>query len=1290
MAMLQDINEETVDFSENYDGKTQEPDVLPSRVPNLLINGSAGIAVGMATNIPPHNLREVGAGVVWALENWEATDDELLTALMERIKGPDFPTAGLIVGRDGIEQAYRTGRGSVRMRAVVEVEEDTKGRTILVATELPYQVNPDNLIESIAGQHRDGKLAGIAEINDESSDRIGMRIVITLKRDAVAKVVLNNLYKHTQLQYSFGVNMLAIVDGVPRTLRLDQVVRNYVRHQIEVIVRRTRYRLRKAEERAHILRGYVKALDALDEVIALIRASETVDVARDGLMQLLDVDEIQAQAILDMQLRRLAALERQKIIDELAEIEREIADLQDILARPERQRQIVRDELTEIVEKHGDDRRTQIIADDGDVTNEDLIAVEDVVVTITQTGYAKRTKTDLYRAQKRGGKGVQGAQLKQDDIVAHFFVCSTHDWILFFTNKGRVYRLKAYELPEANRSARGQHVANLLAFQPDEHIAQVMEISDYQAAPYLVLATKSGLVKKSKLTDFDSPRVGGLIGINLREDDELVGAVLCAASDDLLLVSAEGPVDPVHRERRGAAPHGPGHVRRAGDAVQRRRPAARAGRRARGHVRPRRHGGRLRQAHPDRGLPGAGSGWQGCLDHPVRPQAWHAGRGAHRRHRRRAVRDHLDGWGDPYLGPRGAQGRQADEGGAPDEPGRHRHAARRRAQRRRRRERRRPDLTITQESPHLVNDKTRTPDEPDRPAVAHPAGDGQGKHESARPADPHVVPAAPTHAAADGAGNGAKARKAPAGAEATGAGAAAAAAQPGAQSAGSDPGGDAASSSANAANAARRSAAGSAGGSGAAGSTGRPGAAGAAGMSGAVGSAGQSGAADPAGTSGVGGSAGQPRAADPAATSGVGGSAGQPRAADPAATSGVGGSAGQPGAADPAGTSGVGGSAGQSGVVGLSGAAGSAGESGAVGSAGDAGAGSGSYQRSAGAAGRAARDAAATRGAGVSSATPGARSREVAKPAVGGDAVDSAAMTTPAMSLRSAREPAAEPSAPTPPEGEPTARPTSSAAGSAALNTSARRQPGTPTTGLPRTTPSFAKPDDEPTTRMRFPAAPNGKGPAGDQKTQPVARQGTASAAVPMPGPVADAPPPWNRVPGQEPSPVLVENRPTEDAAEVEGPTAFLEPPAPPSPPNERKPGRPSGAAAPSRGGRTRPPRQASLQLKRLDPWSVLKLALVLAVVLFLIWLVAVGVLYGVLDGIGVWDRLNGTYADLVSGEAPSGSPLISAGRVFGIAAVVGAINSLLFAVAVTVGAFVYNVSADLVGGIEVTLSERD
>ncbi|MDT7623587.1 MAG: gyrase subunit, partial [Pseudonocardiales bacterium] len=532
----------------------------PSRIPNLLVNGSEGIAVGMATRIPPHNLREVAAGVSWALDHPDATAEELLeellTHLLTVIPGPDFPTKALIVGRDGINDAYRTGRGSIRMRAVVTVEEDIKGRTILVVTELPYQVNPDNLVESMAVLAKEGKVAGIADINDESSDRIGMRIVITLKRDAVAKVVLNNLYKHTQLQYSFGVNMLAIVDGVPRTLRLDQVVRHYIRHQIEVIVRRTRYRLRKAEERAHILRGLVKALDALDEVIALIRASATVDVARTGLIELLEVDDIQAQAILDMQLRRLAALERQKIIDELAELEVIIADLQDILDKPERQRQIVRDELIEIVEKHGDDRRTQIIADDGEVTDEDLIAVEDVVVTITQTGYAKRTKTDLYRAQKRGGKGVQGAALKQDDIVAHFFVCSTHDWMLFFTNKGRVYRLKAYELPEANRAARGQHVANLLALQPDEQIAQVMQIKDYSAAPYLVLATKNGLVKKTKLEDFDSNRTGGLIGINLRDDDELVGAVLCGPDDDLLLVSAEGQSIRFHADDETLRPMG--------------------------------------------------------------------------------------------------------------------------------------------------------------------------------------------------------------------------------------------------------------------------------------------------------------------------------------------------------------------------------------------------------------------------------------------------------------------------------------------------------------------------------------------------------------------------------------------------------------------------------------------------------------------------------------------------------------------------------------------------------------
>ncbi|OBF38144.1 DNA gyrase subunit A [Mycobacterium sp. ACS1612] len=540
MEMLREIDEETVDFIPNYDGRVQEPTVLPSRFPNLLANGSGGIAVGMATNIPPHNLRELADAVYWCLENHDADEEATLEAVCERVKGPDFPTKGLIVGSQGISDMYKTGRGSVRMRGVCEIEEDNRGRTGIVITELPYQVNHDNFITSIAEQVRDGKLAGISNIEDQSSDRVGLRIVVELKRDAVAKVVLNNLYKHTQLQTSFGANMLAIVDGVPRTLRLDQLIRHYVNHQLDVIVRRTTYRLRKANERAHILRGLVKALDALDEVIALIRASATVDVARQGLIELLDIDEIQAQAILDMQLRRLAALERQKIVDDLAKIEAEIADLEDILAKPERQRAIVRDELKEIVDKYGDDRLTRIVAADGDVSDEDLIARENVVVTITETGYAKRTKTDLYRSQKRGGKGVQGAGLKQDDIVNHFFVCSTHDWILFFTTQGRVYRAKAYDLPEASRTARGQHVANLLAFQPEERIAQVIQIKSYEDAPYLVLATKNGLVKKSKLTDFDSNRSGGIVAVNLRDGDELVGAVLCSAEDDLLLVSAKG------------------------------------------------------------------------------------------------------------------------------------------------------------------------------------------------------------------------------------------------------------------------------------------------------------------------------------------------------------------------------------------------------------------------------------------------------------------------------------------------------------------------------------------------------------------------------------------------------------------------------------------------------------------------------------------------------------------------------------------------------------------------------
>ena len=538
MEMVRDIDDDTVEFGPNYDERTQEPLLLPARFPNLLVNGAAGIAVGMATNIPPHNLREVAAGVDWYLQHPDAGSEELLAALLERVKGPDFPTSGLIVGTSGIDQAYRTGRGSVTMRAVVDVEEDSRGRTCLVISELPYQVNPDALIRKIAELADSGRVPGIADLKDDSSSRTGMRIVVVLKRDAVAAVVRNNLYKHTQLQDTFGCNMVALVDGVPRTLPLDAFVRHWVTHQVDVIVRRTRYRLRKAEERAHILRGYLKALDALDEVIALIRASATVDDARVALIDFLGVDMLQADAILEMQLRRLAALERQKILDEYEERMREIAEYNDILASPARQRQIIRDELAEIVDRYGDERRTRIVAAEGDLTAEDLIAEEPVVVTITRGGYAKRTRVDLYRSQKRGGKGVRGAQLREDDVVEQFFVTTTHHWILFFTNRGRVYRAKAYELPELARDAKGQHVANLLAFQPDEKIAKVLALRDYEQSPYLVLATKHGLVKKTRLTEYDSNRIGGVIAVAFRsDDDELIGAELVSPTDDVLLVS---------------------------------------------------------------------------------------------------------------------------------------------------------------------------------------------------------------------------------------------------------------------------------------------------------------------------------------------------------------------------------------------------------------------------------------------------------------------------------------------------------------------------------------------------------------------------------------------------------------------------------------------------------------------------------------------------------------------------------------------------------------------------------
>ncbi len=540
LEMVRDIQEETVDFQDNYDGRTLEPVVLPARFPNLLVNGSVGIAVGMATNIPPHNLREVAAGAIWYLENPEASREELLEALMQRIKGPDFPTGAQILGVKGIHDAYRTGRGSITMRAVVSVEE-LQGRTCLVVTELPYQVNPDNLAIKIADLVKDGKLAGIADIRDETSGRTGQRLVIVLKRDAVAKVVLNNLYKHTSLQENFGANMLAIVDGIPRTLPLDGFITEWVAHQIDVIVRRTQFRLREAEARMHILRGYLAALDALDEVIALIRRSPTVEEARDGLIGLLSIDELQARAILELQLRRLAALERQKIQDEATELQLKIDEYNVILGSPARQREIIMEELTEIVDKFGDDRRTEIMFGfDGDMNVEDLIPEEEMVVTVTRGGYVKRTRSDNYRSQHRGGKGVKGAQLRADDVVEHFFVTTTHHWLLFFTNTGRVYRAKAYELQEAGRDAKGQHVANLLALAPEEQITQILDIRDYQAAKFLVLATKGGLLKKTALTEYDTNRSGGIIAINLREDDELVSALLVEEDSDLLLVSKKG------------------------------------------------------------------------------------------------------------------------------------------------------------------------------------------------------------------------------------------------------------------------------------------------------------------------------------------------------------------------------------------------------------------------------------------------------------------------------------------------------------------------------------------------------------------------------------------------------------------------------------------------------------------------------------------------------------------------------------------------------------------------------
>ncbi|MGH8910158.1 MAG: DNA gyrase subunit A [Egibacteraceae bacterium] len=535
MEMLRDIDEDTVDFIDNYDGQEREPVVLPARFPNLLVNGSSGIAVGMATNVPPHNLVEMCDAVIATIQNPEITFPELLRL----VPGPDFPTGGLIIGTDGILEAYATGRGSIRMRAVVEVEEHG-GRERLVVTELPYQVNKANLAVKIAELVKDRRITGISDLRDESN-RHGMRLVIELKRDAHTQVVLNQLYKMTQLQDTFGVINLSLVDGVPRTLPLKSTIAAYIAHQVEIITRRTRYRLRKAQERAHILEGLIVALDHLDEVIALIRAASSADAALTQLQDRFALTEIQARAILDMQLRRLAALERQKILDEHRDLRELIAQLQGILDDPSQIRAIIVAELTELRDKFGDPRRTRILPGEGDLNLADLIAEEDVVVTLTRAGYVKRVKASEYRTQRRGGKGVAGTSLKEDDIVRDLFVTTTHHWLLFFTNQGRLYRVKTWEIPEKSRTARGMYVANVpgLALEEGETIAAVVDLKDFASENgerYLVFGTRRGMVKRTRLSDYDSPRAV-LIAISLREGDELIGVAVTSGEDELMLVS---------------------------------------------------------------------------------------------------------------------------------------------------------------------------------------------------------------------------------------------------------------------------------------------------------------------------------------------------------------------------------------------------------------------------------------------------------------------------------------------------------------------------------------------------------------------------------------------------------------------------------------------------------------------------------------------------------------------------------------------------------------------------------
>jgi DNA gyrase subunit A len=536
MELLRDIESETVDFVPNFDGYEQQPVVLPSRFPNLLVNGAGGIAVGMATNIPPHNLGEVIDAVTHYLDNPESTPADL----MKFVKGPDFPTGATIMGRQGIRDAYETGRGSIKVRAVTTIEESSNGKNKIVVSELPYQVNKARLAEKIADLVKTQKLKDIADLKDESN-REGMRLVIETKRGANPHVVLNQLYKHTQLQENFGVIMLALVDGVPRTLTLAEMVGYYVDHQIDVVTRRTRYDLRKAEERDHIVLGLLIALDNLDEVIKIIRGSQDADTARKALMKRFELSETQANHILDMPLRRLTRLARTELEKEHAELLETITYLNSLLNDPVKLRAVIKDELTAIRKKHADGRRTSIMADVGDLDVEDLIAEEDVVITVSRAGYVKRLAMDSFKRQGRGGKGVRGQNLKEEDVVKHVFTTTTHHWMLFFTTKGRVYRVKAHEIPETGRTARGLYAANLpgVLLDSDEKISAVIDLKEYDEGRYLLFATRNGIVKKTALPEYDSPRTG-LIAINLRPNDELIDVKFTDGTDEVILVSRKG------------------------------------------------------------------------------------------------------------------------------------------------------------------------------------------------------------------------------------------------------------------------------------------------------------------------------------------------------------------------------------------------------------------------------------------------------------------------------------------------------------------------------------------------------------------------------------------------------------------------------------------------------------------------------------------------------------------------------------------------------------------------------